>query len=127
MKYILILLHQAGVFNYHCMMHGTTKRKKTWHTIFVTVMDMDNRCVIKNRTDEGLTEHTKLILGLLSVWIIDTHGTFPTKSGKCSYKPLAFHFMSLVSHVLYFSVVPNHGNSVINNWITIVCYVLLHM
>ena len=28
MKYILILLHKAGVFNYHCMMHGTTKLKK---------------------------------------------------------------------------------------------------
>jgi len=26
-KYILILLHQAGVSNYHCMMHGTTKLK----------------------------------------------------------------------------------------------------
>jgi len=26
-KYILILLHQAGVFIYQCMMHGTTKLK----------------------------------------------------------------------------------------------------
>jgi len=47
-------------------------------------MDMDNRCVIKKRADEGLTEHAKLILGLLCVWIIDIHGTFSTKSGKCS-------------------------------------------
>ena len=26
-KYIFILLHQAGVFSYHCMMHGTTTMK----------------------------------------------------------------------------------------------------
>jgi len=46
-------------------------------------MDIDNRCVIKNRADEGLTEHAKLILGLLCIWIIDIDGTFSTKSGKC--------------------------------------------
>jgi hypothetical protein len=45
---------------------------------------MDNRCVIKKRADEGLTEHAKLILGLLCVWIIDIHGTFSTISGKSS-------------------------------------------
>jgi len=45
---------------------------------------MDNRCVITNRADEGLTEHAKLILWLLCIWIIYIHGTFSTKSGKCS-------------------------------------------
>jgi len=33
-KYILILLHQADVLNYHCMMHGTTKLKFKRNLVF---------------------------------------------------------------------------------------------
>jgi len=41
-KYILILLHQAGVFNYLCMMHGTTKLKNHANH-FITDIIMQQR------------------------------------------------------------------------------------
>jgi hypothetical protein len=38
-----------------------TIQVSTRHTIFITVMDVKDRWVIKNKADEGLTEDATLI------------------------------------------------------------------